>query len=266
MFQKKKLIIVYSEGLDKYANYLMQLISSRDDGDSIVGVPDGSVEAAIWGEKEYESSVHSLSSSTFIIFVGDGPIAMRARANMTWRIDELGMHFGWLGTQACMYVDDALNRENYGEFVKRCEEYGQTFHGGIGPLEGYQKDDEPITLRAEDVIIEQVDESKPADDKSGRTPNLASDKWRAIMRGENDPEVITSDVVNNASRRDATPTENSLDLFGIVTTPFRAIAEALDVAGANLAAFVSSGESRDRQYTLLARIVYIGCLSEFMGV
>lgn len=265
MLQRKKLIIVYSEGLDKYANYLMQLISSRDDGDSIVGVPDGSVEAAIWGEKEYESSVHSLSSSTFVIFVGDGPIAMRARANMNWRIDELGMHFGWLGTQACMYVDNALNRENYGEFVKRCEEYGQLFSGGIGLLEGFRKDDESVALRDKDVVVNQAGEDVATDSRNGGPQELASEKWRAIMDEEDDSKS-TADDKNTDTRREIVLEVHPLGFLGVVTTPLKAVAEVFDAAGANLAALVSSGESRDRQYTLLARIVYLNGLSEFMGV
>ncbi len=262
--RRKKLIIVYGDGMDKYANYLMQLISSKDDVEDTVGIPDGSVEATIWGEKDYESSVHSLSSSTFVLFVGVGPVATRARANMEWRYGELGMHFGWLGTQACMYVDDSLNRENYGEFVRKCKEYGQSFNGGIGLLEGYQVDSEPVVLADEDVLVERVDEQGESDKRNEERHDTASEKWRAIVDEESD--AVHGRDEEDAPSAEIVPVANPMAIVGAIKTPFRAIAGAFDRVGANIGALVSSGESRDRQYTLLTRIVYLEWLPEFMGV
>ena len=50
----KKLIIVCDEKTETYANYLRQLISTNDDKDGeVVGVADGTVDAAVWLEKDH---------------------------------------------------------------------------------------------------------------------------------------------------------------------------------------------------------------------
>ncbi len=56
-----KLIIVYNKDTQKYANYMLQLISLKDDEDgNVIGSQDGSVEAAVWSEKEYEDKMRCL--------------------------------------------------------------------------------------------------------------------------------------------------------------------------------------------------------------
>ena len=50
----QKLIIVCDEKTESYANYLRQLISTNDDKDGqVVGVEDGTVNVAVWLEKDY---------------------------------------------------------------------------------------------------------------------------------------------------------------------------------------------------------------------
>lgn len=55
MIANKNLIIVYEEATKVAADYLMQLLSLKDDKENgeIVGCPDGVVKAAIWSEKHY---------------------------------------------------------------------------------------------------------------------------------------------------------------------------------------------------------------------
>ena len=73
---KTKLIIVCDEKTEQYANYLRQLISTNDDKDGEVkGVVDGSVEAAVWLDKEYIANKATISSSEHILFIGDNKVS-----------------------------------------------------------------------------------------------------------------------------------------------------------------------------------------------
>lgn len=100
---RKSLIIVCGDSDRKYATYIQQLISAFDDeGDEIVGTRDGSVDAVVWDEKHYLDNMKKLNSSNHILFIGDTNVAKEARCNMDVRFDELGMSYGWLGTQAFM--------------------------------------------------------------------------------------------------------------------------------------------------------------------
>lgn len=126
---RKSLIIVCGDSDRKYATYIQQLISAFDDeGDEIVGTRDGSVDAVVWDEKHYLDNMKKLNSSNHILFIGDTNVAKEARCNMDVRFDELGMSYGWLGTQAFMRVaDNSLNKDNYGHFKELCAKYGKSF-------------------------------------------------------------------------------------------------------------------------------------------
>ena len=53
-----KLIIVCDESTQEYANYLRQLVSSKDDEENeVVGTKDGSVDAVVWLEKDYVANM-----------------------------------------------------------------------------------------------------------------------------------------------------------------------------------------------------------------
>ena len=126
---RKSLIIVCGDSDRKYATYIQQLISAFDDeGDEIVGTRDGSVDAVVWDEKHYLDNMKKLNSSNHILFIGDTNAAKEARCNMDVRFDELGMSYGWLGTQAFMRVaDNSLNKDNYEHFKELCAKYGKSF-------------------------------------------------------------------------------------------------------------------------------------------
>lgn len=69
MFEKptKKLIIVTDEKNKPYANYLMALVSAKDDKEGeVVGVADGSVEAVVWSEKAFADNEPTLSSNAHV--------------------------------------------------------------------------------------------------------------------------------------------------------------------------------------------------------
>lgn len=238
MSPKKKLIIVCDDDTKKYATYLMQLVSScDDDGENVVGVKDATVDVTVWGDKQYEDSMHSLSSSTFILFVGNGKVAKTARANMALKFDELGMHYGWLGTQGCMYVDDAsLDRDNYADFEAKCREYGKLFDGQITLLGGGSPNDSKGS-------------TTPAEEKA--SAEEASGEHAASPSGEDKAEgAVPIDPVMVAKA---------------ALIPFQFAALVADKASVRVGAFLSGREARDRQYSLLAFIMYRDGLSKFLG-
>lgn len=126
---KKTLIIVCDDADKKYATYIQQLISAFDDtDDSQVGTKDGAVDAVIWDEKHYRDNLKSLNSTNHILFIGNTDSAKAARCNMDTKFSELGMKYGWLGSQAFMFVEDgSLNKDNLDDFKALCSKYGKSF-------------------------------------------------------------------------------------------------------------------------------------------
>lgn len=65
--QELPMIIVADEKDMVYANYLIQLIGQKDDaGDSIVGIEDDSLSAAIYTPKIYKDNLSQIPSSQHI--------------------------------------------------------------------------------------------------------------------------------------------------------------------------------------------------------
>jgi len=125
----KKLIIVCDKSCEKYAIYLQQLVSALDDKDNeIVGTQDGAVVAVVWTEEQFEDNKPKLSSSQHILFMGNGKLARARRETMPEKFNRVGMHYGWLGSQACLYVDDgSLNADNFDDFKGICSDHGKKF-------------------------------------------------------------------------------------------------------------------------------------------
>ena len=73
-----KLIIVCDEKTSEYANYLRQLVSMKDDtSDEIIGVKDGTVEVAVWLEKDYVANMATISSKEHILFIGENKVSKK---------------------------------------------------------------------------------------------------------------------------------------------------------------------------------------------
>lgn len=125
--EKKKLIIVYTKQTEKYATYLMQLIGAKDDeGDTIVGLKDGTVDAVLWNEKHYEDNRNQLPSSQYILFVGDSKLIKTESTNMNRVFDRFGLRFSVLGRRAAMNVDPKLlNKKDYESFCAFSAGYGK---------------------------------------------------------------------------------------------------------------------------------------------
>lgn len=237
--QKKKLIIVYDTETEKQAYYLLQMISNSDDTDEkSVGVKDGTVDATMWDEKRYVDNRPGLSSATYVLFMGNGSIAKMARAHIPEVYGNIGMHYGWLGTQGFLYVDDAsLDRGNYPEFEGLCRDYRLPLEKPLALLKAKHSDEEgePADIPAEDVRVEVVEDAECEIDEN-----------------PHDPETLPKDLPVKIVAEKA-------------LTPFRAIAKAAGKAGVRIGALISGREAKDIQYSLLVRILYLDALAEFLG-
>lgn len=127
------LIIVCDEKDMVYANYLIQLIGQKDDaGDSVVGIADESVSAAIYTTKTYKDNLPQIPSTQHIIFVGRSPLVKEQGKTISDQFNKLGMHYGWLGKRAVLYVDDIAgewlklkdDKAHYTEFWQYSKEHG----------------------------------------------------------------------------------------------------------------------------------------------
>lgn len=131
MFEKqvKKLIIVTDEKNKPYANYLMALISAKDDKEGeVVGIADGSVEAVVWSEKNFADNEPTLSSSAHILFLGDTKLSKAQRGGLSVKFDDFGLKYGWLGKRAVMYVDRVItNVVEYNRFYDYAIKYQENF-------------------------------------------------------------------------------------------------------------------------------------------
>lgn len=121
----KKLIVVCNEKTREYASYLVQLISANDDnGEKIIGTKDGTVEAVVWLEKEYENNRATLSSNDHILFIGKSKFIKNESAHINIKFDEYGMQCGWLGKRACMCVHKRIaTKKEYDNFFKLWKKY-----------------------------------------------------------------------------------------------------------------------------------------------
>lgn len=163
------LIIVCDDKEIEYANYLIQLIGQRDDaGDSIVGVADDSVSAAIFTTKHYKDNLPQISSSQHIIFMGRSPLVKEQSKTISDHFNKLGMHYGWLGKRAVLYVDDIAgewlklkdDKAHYTEFWQYSKERGMVHTDALGEyakkLSGNFVDKiMPVVVGAPKMLIER---------------------------------------------------------------------------------------------------------------
>lgn len=127
---KKKVTIVTDEKTVEFANYIRQLISVNDDKeDEVIGVEDGSVETAVWTEKEYLNNKAKLSSNQHILFVGDNKVSRSETACIDVKYNMFGMKYGWLGKTGMIQVNKKmLSLEEYEAFISYCRAYEIEFN------------------------------------------------------------------------------------------------------------------------------------------
>lgn len=138
------LIIVCDDKDMAYANYLIQLIGQKDDsGDSIVGIEDGSVSAAIYTTKNYKDNLPQIPSTQHILFIGQSSVAKEQSKTIPDLFSKLGMHYGWLGKRAILYVDNASEewpwtvdkKEHYTEFLQFSKDRGMNHRDALAKFE-----------------------------------------------------------------------------------------------------------------------------------
>jgi hypothetical protein len=127
--EKKKLLIVCDDKSKVFANQLSQLISSNDDAENeIIGSKDGSVVASVWEEKHFLANEANISSDQNILFIGSTKPSKSVIPNVTEKFDQYGIHYGWLGNQAVIYVEDKLlKKEEYDRFKDFCKHQQKEF-------------------------------------------------------------------------------------------------------------------------------------------
>lgn len=122
---KTELIIVCDDKTSEYANHLMQLIGTVDDGEkTTIGTKDGSVSAAVWTVKEYKDTLSKITSDTHVLFMGKNKDAKKEAKFIDYKIDCFGMKYGWKGKRAVMFVEKELKKDSYSAFVKYAHNYG----------------------------------------------------------------------------------------------------------------------------------------------
>lgn len=128
----KNLIIVCDEKRKEYANYLLQLISVEDDTEeSTIGVKDGSVQARVWLEKDFEANSATLSSNQYVVFIGNGKLFKEQRNHMNPAFSDFGMVCSKLGHRAAIYVEHpVLGR--YGDFISYAQKYEKKLKNVLG--------------------------------------------------------------------------------------------------------------------------------------
>ncbi len=241
---KTKLIIVCDEKTRDYANFLRQLISANDDTEgSVVGVADGSVEAAVWLDKDYLHNSATISSNEHVLFIGDNKVSKSEVSSMIPRFNQFGMKFGWLGKRGMMQVDDKLlNEEQYNGFLDYCMEYK-----------------------------EQLQLQRLAYTPSKKLP----EKTTPI----DESQVIDVEPIEETDEPDQKPKEQGLIKAGAVAAKAVAVAAAvmspIGAAGTavgvgayktlkGLSAMSMHKRIKDQQYRALTVILYMEGLNEFL--
>lgn len=114
----KKLLIVCEEKYKVFADYLAQLISLEDDTEEkSVGVTDGEVSAQVWLENDYKSNSAQIASNQYIVFIGQNKLIKEKSSHMKVMFSQYGINYGWLGKQAVITVNKAIQIEDYDEFL-----------------------------------------------------------------------------------------------------------------------------------------------------
>lgn len=231
----KKLIIVCDDKTKEYANYLRQLISLVDDTeDKIRGVEDGSVEAAVWTDKEYLANSAKISSSEHVLFLGDSKVSKSEISSMIVKFDKFGMKYGWLGKRGMLSVDNKmLSEEDYDQFLAYCKEYESEF--------------EKVTI------------------KQAEFPDVESVLSRGAEDNNNNEETHDGQTESDSKKKAKQIAEAVVDASANVLAP------AFSFTGKSVAGLINGVSSisahrkiKDQQYRAATFILYLEGLAEFM--
>lgn len=136
IWRKNSLIIVCDEKERVYANYLTQLIETK-----IVNLENFN-GGGIWDIKTYRCNLSQLPSYQPILFLGMNQYTKEQMETIKEKYNKFGMHFGWLGKRAVLYVDDIINafsdiiniKKEYNDFLNYSKESGIEHNDVLTPF------------------------------------------------------------------------------------------------------------------------------------
>ena len=177
----RTLIIVCDEKSIKHGDFLAQLVSRNFDKAGEVGMQYGAVEAQVWTENEYKQKKSPMSSSQFVLFIGNSKAFQEKRGNMERMYEKFGMNYTWLGRQAVLYVDRIVTLDEYEDFHELASSF--EIKGVLKPQKLFERKSgllpAPEEPQIQDIIIDEepIDEECAAEetDVDGEEP-----KWSII--------------------------------------------------------------------------------------
>ena len=148
----KSLIVVCDDKERAFVNYLTQLIGTKT-----IDL-EGFAEGAIWNIKEYRDNLAEISFMQKILFVGMNKYSKEQVDTIKEKYNKFGMHFGWLGTRAVLYVDDITDnikdiknfKSEYENFLKYSQKY-DIEHKDI--LEPFIKENKKMFINAMTLLV-----------------------------------------------------------------------------------------------------------------
>ncbi len=116
--EPKNIVIVCDEKTIEYADFLLQLMKNKEDKLE-------NVSGAIWKEKNFTDTEHTISNEQYKLFLGNFKLAKRKRKHIKMSYSKYGIKYGWLGTDAFLFVEDEpLAPDDYQAFIEESKKYG----------------------------------------------------------------------------------------------------------------------------------------------
>ena len=128
----RNLIIVYDDSTKSAADYLMQLVSLKDDKEGvIVGCPDGAVKAEMWSEKQYLDNQAKIASSQYVLFLGENKTSKSIISNIEIKFNQYTICYGWLGTRGAIYLPQKgkIKKDEYEAFLTAAKAENEKISG-----------------------------------------------------------------------------------------------------------------------------------------
>ena len=241
----KKLIIVCDEKTEAYANYLRQLISTNDDKDGeVVGVADGTVDVAVWLEKDYLANKAQISSNEHILFIGDSKTSKNETSSMIIKFEKFGMKYGWLGKRGMMVVDgEMMDPNQYNQFIEFCL--------------GYETEFERIAMKRPKLkgFLQKKEEGEDVQDHEEEISAGVKDKVEVVEKTDSDEKKKIPEVLAAAG---------AVVAGAVVSPVVPAVGAAALEISKGINKFQTHKKVKDQQYRALSVILYIDGLNEFL--
>lgn len=118
------LIVVYNGKDELIVNQLRKLLETNDDnGDTIVGVEDGSVQIVPWTEKVWLQNKEAGTIKSKVLLIGKVKGVDHLLPIIDVKYEKYGIMYGWAGSQAILSVDEKAlkKKETYEAFLKELQ-------------------------------------------------------------------------------------------------------------------------------------------------